>query len=380
MKKLYWRPNRVSRVELAFIAFLSLAGMVAVENFPQVHRRQHYREKLKAAELARHAMGELKEERARRKIPINEETDPARTGMIGDLLSSIASNSGHLHAKQTSTNPNFAAMVVHLLRAVDIHRGDVVAVGLSGSFPGLNVSVYAALETIGARPLVISSTAASQWGATNPKFTWLDMESALERRRVFSTRSVAASLGGIDDRALGLSKTGKKRLAQAIERAGLPLIASTSYEDSVEARMKIFSNHAGSQPVRAYINVGGGTASVGTRIGKKMFRPGLNRSRPLGRVPDSVMLRFSEAGVPVIHLSNLSELCRRYGFPVAPQTVPRVGEGNVFVTVQYNLWLAGGVLFIIAALSTLFLRLHLGLRLSAAMAGPRTRSAPSEMI
>ena len=380
MKKLYWRPNRVSRTELLFIAALSISGMVAVESLPQVQKRQHYTEKIAAAQLALRAMRELKEERQRRKIPISEQGDPAKSGMIGDLLSPIASNSGHLPAKQTTVNPNFAAVVVHQLRRAEVNRGDLVAVGLSGSFPALNVATYAALETIGAKAIVIASAAASQWGATHPRFTWLDMEAALIKRRVFSTRSIAASLGGIDDRALGLSSAGKNMLAQAIERAGIPIIAPANYEESVDLRMKLYAEQAGSRPYKAYINVGGGTASVGTRIGKKMFQPGLNRRTPVGDVPDSVMLRFSQAGIPVIHLSNVTDIAHRFGLPEAPQVMPAVGEGKVFVRVQYNMWLAGGVLAAIAVVAILFLRLHLGMRLSSAMATSRKRTVPTEMI
>jgi poly-gamma-glutamate system protein len=380
MKKLYWRPSRVSRLEVSFIAMLAVAGMIAVETFPEVSRRRHYREKLAAAQLAERALHELKKERQRRHIPINHDADPAQTGLIGDLLSPIASNTGHLPAKQTAINPNFAAVVAHQLRTAEVERGDVVAVGMSGSFPGLNVAVYAALESLGTRPIVIASASASQWGATNPRFTWLDMERALQKARIFSNRSVAASLGGIDDRALGLSGAGKRLLVKAIERADLPLIEVESYEESVEKRMGVYRQHAAGRPVKAYVNVGGGTASVGTRVGKRMFRPGLNRSTPVGDIPDSVMLRFSQAGVPVVHLSHVSKLANRYGLPLAPTVMPRPGQGRVFVTVGYNLWLAAGTLLAILVTSILFLRMHIGLRVSSAVTGPRKRSGPSEMI
>lgn len=380
MKKLYWRPNRVSRVELFVIAVLSLSGLVAVENFPQVQRRKHYQEKTAAAELALEAMRELKGERQRRKIPINEGSDPGRTGMIGDLLSPIASNSGHLASKLSSVNPNFAAVMVHLLRQAGVRRGDLVAVGLSGSFPAINVATYAALEAMQVKPVVIASASASQFGATHPRFTWLDMESFLAKRHIFTSRSVAASLGGIDDRALGLSNVGKSMLAQAIERAGVERVEPESYEDSVERRMRIYAEHANGRSYRAYINVGGGTASVGTRVGKKLFRPGLNRSAPAGDVPDSVMFRFAQRGVPVIHMSSIIKIGTLFGLPTAPETMPVVGEGSVFETSQYNPWLTAGVLLAIVIITTLFLRLHLGMRLGSALAAPRKRSAPSEMV
>ncbi|TWT82059.1 Capsule biosynthesis protein CapB [Planctomycetes bacterium CA13] len=60
-------------------------------------------------------------------------------------------------AKLTSTNPNMAAVVVDMLKAAGVGKGDLVAVGYSGSFPGMNVSVLAALNTIGARPIILAN-------------------------------------------------------------------------------------------------------------------------------------------------------------------------------------------------------------------------------
>jgi hypothetical protein len=42
-------------------------------------------------------------------------------------------------------------------KEANVQEGDVVAVGVSGSFPALNISTYAALESLGVRPLVIST-------------------------------------------------------------------------------------------------------------------------------------------------------------------------------------------------------------------------------
>ena len=96
-------------------------------------------------------------------------------------------------------NPNFAAVVVEWLKELGVKSGDVVAVGASGSFPAMNIAVYAALHELGIEPIIISSTAASQWGANEPSFTWLDMEAVLRKSDVFPYKSVAASLGGVGD-------------------------------------------------------------------------------------------------------------------------------------------------------------------------------------
>src|SRR5258708_148825 len=117
--------------------------------------------------------------------------------------------------------------------------------------------------------------------------------------------------------------------------------------------MQLYREQAGDLPIKAYVNVGGGTISVGTRFGKKLFTPGLHKHLPPGvETQESVMSRFLQEGIPVVHLLRVEELATRYGFPLQPQTTPPVGEGKIFVRDQYNLWLAGVLLFLI--LTTLY--------------------------
>ena len=67
--------------------------------------------------------------------------------------------------------------------------------------------------------LIISSLSASQFGANDPDFLWVDMERVLHDSNpdLFPFRTMAASLGGVDDRALGMSKQGRQALNAAIE-------------------------------------------------------------------------------------------------------------------------------------------------------------------
>jgi len=375
MKKLYWRPSQVSRAELVLLALLSLGGLVAVESFKLRERQPFYREKIAAAHLAEAAFETVKAEHLRRKLPIDAELDPAQSGLVGSLISPITSNTGVLAAKQTSINPNFAAIIVGYLKRIGVAPGDVVAVGASGSFPALNIATYAALETLELRPLVISSAAASQWGANEPSFTWPDMEKVLFDRKLIHFRSIAVSRGGIEDRGLGLTKEGRKLLDDALARTELPILQVKSYADSVEQRMALYTEHAGEAPVRAYINVGGGTSSVGTRVGKGMFRPGLNTRLPLAAEDlDSVMTRFAGDGVPVVHLVKIRELAERFGLSVQPTSPPPVGQGSIFVRQRYNPYLAIGFIVAIIGARVAFIRMDLGFRILRG--GARGRKAP----
>src|SRR5690606_4957290 len=203
-------------------------------------------------------MQAIKAEKQKRGIPIDPDADPAESGLIGEPLTPITSNTGYLNAKRTSVNPNFAAVFVELLGELRIKPKSKVALGFSGSFPALNIAALAALEALKLEPIVITSVASSEWGANHVDYTWLDMEQTLIDKQLFDARSVTASRGGIDDRGYGMSKRGRTLLDEAISRAGLMMIDSRSIKDAIDQRMEIYDNHAGKEPIRAYFNIGGG--------------------------------------------------------------------------------------------------------------------------
>lgn len=382
MKKIYWRPQGVSRSAMLLIALVALAALVAVEKFPTVRRQRAYPEKLAAARLALEAFNAVKSEKIARGITIDPEADIHQTGLIGRSVTPVTSNTGYLSAKRTSVNPNFAALVVHWLKRASVDKGDVVAVGSSGSFPALCIATYAAVQALELTPLVISSASASEWGANDPAFMWLDMEKALYDRNTFTFRSLAASRGGIEDYGFGMSQEGRNLIDQGIARAGVEKIDAKSLTDGIEQRMQLYDAKAGSKPIKAYVNVGGGTASVGTHVGKKQFKPGLNLEPPAGEgLVDSVMLRFAQRGVPVIHLTSLELLAKQYGFPQEPKGLPPVGEGTVFVKAEHNRWIAGGGLLAILAAMLAFIRLDVGARiLQSAVRRKDRATGPQPMV
>jgi poly-gamma-glutamate system protein len=376
MKRVYWRPQGVSRRALVLIALIAVGALTLVERFPVQTKQPYHDDKLAAARLTRDAFKLLKSEKQRLGIPLDSEGDPHQTGMIGTALTPVTSNTGYLTAKRASINPNFAAVVVQMLKRAGLQRGDLIAVGSSGSFPALNVAAFAAIQTLGLEPIVISSASASEWGANDVGFLWLDMERVLVEHQVFGFRSVAASLGGMDDRGFGMSKHGRSLLSAAIDRNALIKIEPKTIVEAIERRMQIYQENAGERPIKAYLNVGGGTASVGTQIGKKQFKPGLNLEPPRGAgLMDSVMLRFSERGAPVIHMTGISQLAKQHGLRAnSDGIIPPVGEGEIYVKAEYNRWLAlGGIIAVLAAMLA-FIRLDVGLRILRV--APRRKQAP----
>jgi poly-gamma-glutamate system protein len=378
MRKIYWRPQSTPIFAFVLIALFSLAGILAVERYRTEEKRPQYQKKIQAARLALEAMELVKNERLRRGIPIDTEADPAASGLIGSFVTSVTTDAGNLEAKQTAINPNWAAVIVDLLQQANVKERDPVAVSFSGSFPALNIAVCAALKTLSLRPTIISSASGSQWGANQPDFLWIDMERFLQASGLIPFRSVAASFGGRHDQGREMPEKGRELVLQAVERNGLPLIRTRTIRENIDERMAIYFRTG---PPKVYINVGGGRIAAGTRSFKVLLKPGLLAAQlPAEMKADAVIIRFLKERTPVIQLYNIEELARRYDLPIAPSSMPAVGEGRVYYDTRYNKWLAGGILFGILFGLFIFSRSDWGFRILQASSRREEIGPPEPMV
>ncbi len=343
-------------VSLVLLALLAVAMQLVLERTRTAVRQRDYVLKLAAAEKAAAAFDTLRHRRRLVGAELDLVNDPAGTGLIGPEFSRITNARGDLEAKLTSLNPNWAAVMVQLLRRAGVREGDRVAVAVSGSFPGINIGLYAALEVLGARPVVITSVGSSMWGANDPRFTWLDMERILDESGVLHVRSAAATFGGGDDMGRGLSPTGRRLIREAIERNGIPLLASENIEDAITRRMAFYEERARGRPYRCYVNVGGGVASLGSGQNRILIPRGLSLSLPPRNWPrKGTLVLMAERGVPVIHVLEIAALAREFGLPVAPDYLPRPGEGEIFVRNSYRLGLTAALVVVYVVVSLLVL-------------------------
>lgn len=376
MKNVYWRPNRISKSGILLIGLVAVGGTLAIEWFPVSRNTTQHDQKLVASQLAQRSMQTIRKTRLERGHQFDTRFDPTASGMIGEAMSPVTSLPSHLEAKQTSVNPNFAAAVFDMLTDAGVESGDVVAVGYTGSFPAFNACVCAAMETLGVKPLVIHSAASSQFGANCPDMMWLDMEAALYEAGLISFRSHAATLGGFGDRARGMSAESKTLLQEAITRNDVPLLKVASLQDSIDQRMRLYTELANTEPIAAYINVGGGAASIHGSKGREAFGAGL--AEDIGDVTpevDCVASRFAKNGVAVIHVGNAHDLAAHYGLPIAPQETPRLGEGTVYADAGPTRFLAGLLLAAIAVCMRTYLWSDLWVRLATRLKTLRKRSA-----
>jgi poly-gamma-glutamate system protein len=366
VQRLYWRPSTASSGVHVLVAVIACATLLAAERFQHVAVAHDFEEKLRAAKAMERGLDVLRSVRMRDFPPIDTELDPSGSGVIGLASSITTTNSGSLAAKRTTVNPNWAAVLVDLLHKAGVERGDLVAVGISGSFPALNMAALVAADVIGVETVPIASAGASSFGANVPGFGWLDMEHVLGEAGIFSSRTVASSLGGTRDRALGMDRAGRRQLHESIDRYGIRFIDVKEEIASIEERMRIYQEHAGGRRYAAYINAGGALVSLGPKSVKRLYEPGVNlRPHPRGIGVDSVTMRFLSQGTPVINLSKVIPLAEQYGLPVEPTALPEVGDGPVFAKRSHDLRLVVALLAGLALSSYALLRLEVGARLLA---------------
>ncbi len=312
-------------------------------------KQSNYDLKYQAAQKTVEAFSILHQDRADAGWALDEVNDPNQSALIGVQYSLITSSEGNLGSKLTSINPNFTAVILQMLLDAGVKRGDRVAVAFTGSFPALNIAVTIACELLDVEPVIITSVASSMWGANEPEFTYLDIESILKDHGVIQHTTVAASIGGGDDIGRSLSKAGRVAIEEAIHNNEVIFIDAGSLSQSQQDRRTIYQQYAGDGAYAAFINVGGGVSVLGHSANGRLIPPGLSKTYLQRNYPaKGVIHDFWEKSVPVIHLLNVNEIAVAYGLPLSPVPLPPVGSGEIFTVERHNLtiaWISVIILF-----------------------------------
>ncbi|MCX6272730.1 MAG: poly-gamma-glutamate system protein [Bacteroidetes bacterium] len=346
-----------SNLVLGILSLLSLLSFLAVEQGKSDYKQKWYYEKLSAAKLSKLAADCIKNKRLKNSIFVDEINDPNQTALIGQEYSPITTDHGSIESKLSSTNPNIAAVIVQLLKDAGVKNHDPVAIAMTGSFPGINIATFAAVETLKLNPTIITSVGSSSWGANDPYFTWLDMENVLIQAHLFHHHSIAASIGGSADIGRGLSPEGRIFIRNAINRNHVEFINEEHLDKSIARRMQIYEANHSLQSIKAFINVGGGIASLGNPVNGKLFPAGLTLFIPQGNFPtDGVIIQMGKHNIPVIHLLNINTLIEKYGLPIDPVPLPQPGIGAIFVKKRYSLLVTSiGTFFLIIAIIVVYI-------------------------
>lgn len=309
---------------------------------------KYYNDKLMAAQTAQRAFEMIKSAATDIGLPIDRINDPNETGLIGLQYSPITTERGNLDAKLTSTNPNFAALIVEFLKGSGARRNDTIAVSLTGSYPALNIAILSAIEVLELEPTIITSVGSSMWGANYPEFTYLDMETALAKTGLFRSKTRVASMGGEDDIGRGLSPAGREVIEQAALRNNVELLDATNLDEIIQQKMNAYTAHGAA---RVFINAGeSSTALAGADASGGLIRPHAIRTG------QGLIAQFSKMGTPVINLVDINRLAQEYHLPVAPIPLPSAGQGRLYYEYRYSVTIAIIALVILVVILFIVLR------------------------
>lgn len=313
---------------IASIALWRIAEQVAVRLDPD------HEIATGAARLMTQASDVIRDAKGSRGLLQDADLDPNRTGLIGPEWSEIATTIGNLQAKRTLTNPEAAALFVRVFRKAGLRRGDPVAVIVSGSFVGGNVAVISATESLGLRVAGLASVGASMYGATDPTFTWLDMESTVREAGVWKFRSSGALLGGEAGAARELDHEPRRMLLDAVRRSGVPLIGGADFASTVRASAAALGLEApiAGDPIAPkpamLINVGGAQVALGDCAEAADIPPGLvDRMLPCSDGTRGLIQVALDQRIPVFNVLKIRELALRYGLAFDPVPLPRRADG-----------------------------------------------------
>jgi len=296
---------------------------------------------LRAARLMVEAEASLKEALIAQSIPIEAGLDPNGTGLIGPEWTALTTTLGALEAKRTSLNPNFAALMVRWFHEAGLNEGDLIAVGASGSFPGLTIATLCAAQEMGLEAITIASFGSSMYGATRPEFTTPAMMRILADASLIPWSLVAVSPGSDFDHGESLLfDDAREIIARLAVEAGVEFIdfEEPDLEASISRRLELLEEKAGGRKIQCFVNIGGASPNSGVTSYTLDFPQGLVMEPP--RIPAGpdrgLIYEFASRGVPVINLLNIRLLADENGLPWDPMPLPPAGQGGVYEDVRYN--------------------------------------------
>lgn len=346
-----YRPSLKSPLSLILLFILSVVLYLIAQNSYVTIKADYHEQKVAAAELMAAFMDSLKTAYKETGLPTDPIDDPLQTGLVGTARTTITTDRGLLSDKQAALNPNLAAVFIEELSKQGLSAGDHVAVAITGSNPGANLALYAALSVLKLEPAIIVALSSASYGANQELFTWLDMESVLKEKGLIDFGSSLASLGGKDDLGIGLSDSGITALYAAMSRNGVPQIVGATFEENIQARVSAYNQLLPEgRRHRMFINIGRGLATVGSIPNANQIREGVNPKLAEERFdPEGAMMIMAREGVPVFSMQHPRRWIRKYKLEDASGQMPKPGVGPAFSVEKHNVTIAAICLALLVA-------------------------------
>ena len=270
-----------------------------------------------------------------------EADDLNNTLLIGPEVTELTTTNGAIEAKRTSLVPDFAAAMVRYYTQAGLKAGDTVAIGTSGSFPGLAIASIAAADTMGLKIKVIASLGASMHGATRVEFNIFDILAALKESGTADFDLVAVSQGSTKDQGGGAwdgfyyedtKALFREICEETAAETGAVFIDCADLEDSIRMRLELFGD------IDLFVNVGGSGASNGTTTRILDVPAGLVTS--FSGIPEEstrgLVFEYLARGIPVVNLLNVRQLASDNGIAYDPVPIPEPGNSGVYMQTSYS--------------------------------------------
>lgn len=332
------RPVKISTIYIAAACCVVLIGLSAVLLTADSSENRYAELQRKAVVRMERAEEYLKGIIIERGIEI-EADDLAETGLVGPEFTELTSTPGNPDAKRTSLNPMFAAAMIRYFHDAGVEKGDTIAVGSSGSFPGFLIAVLCAAEEMDLDVRLITSLGASMHGATRVEFNIFDILEALQAGGFADFNLLAVSPGGGNDLGgstlEGVIYEGTRELSQKICRdTGYPVLIYDDLAENIQERLRLYGNG-----IKLFVNIGGASPNCGASSYTLNFPQGLVLDPP--RIPMTPLrglnYEYAAEGIPVLNLLNVRLLASENNIPYDSVPMKIVFEGGAYSFTRYSL-------------------------------------------
>ncbi len=328
------KENTILHLIAAVLALLTLSAFLTHQS-ATFGQTEYYEIQVEAARRLEQCFAAVRGYKEELGIPLSED-DIHKTGMIGLPYTGITTTSGALEAKRTVAWPDMAALCVRMLFEAGIRPGDTVGAGFSGSFPGMNLAVVAACESMNVELVCICSVGASTYGANNPELTFPEMMYRLKQSGLIRTQSAAVTMGGYHDVGSDMDQELVGQIRQRLTALGLSLVEEADFQANLELREALYLQGG---PINCFVAVGGNLTSLGQGEAGVSLGQGVLRPERALRIDESsgLVQRYLAQGLPVINLLNIKKIMADYSMPYDPAQWPPIGQSAVYSDIRYEI-------------------------------------------
>ena len=334
------KPTKIRKIYLISSLLILILGFFLTLILANREAGEYEETQRNAMERMERAEAYIKERIIEKGIEI-EEIDLNKTGLIGPEFTELTSTMGEIGAKRSTLNPEFAALMIRYFKEAGLKEGDTIAIGASGSFPGLLIATLVASSEMKLDARVIASLGASTYGATRVEYNIYHILEDLKESKEADFSLVGVSMGGEGDKGGGAMEgflyDGSKELSynlskEEADKTGAVFIYEDTLSESIKRRLDLYGEN-----IKLFINIGGASTNLGTGSYSLDFPPGLVMG--IDKIPKGkdrgLIFEYMDKGIPVINLLSIKKICQMNSIVFDPYPLPTSSSFS-YTSINYN--------------------------------------------